>query len=129
MSEIFKDKPVLLVTDTTDEEWGERYLYDSVKTAQEAAANMSRVKTFDIFTLYSHGSRGDISWEPIVDHATNLRENKKVASGMRKGAWTQLEVDTLIQHTEAGMSVTDMSKALRRKYNSIFTKLKALGYK
>lgn len=117
---------VMLIIDTTEEEYGTMLSFDTVAEAQERAAEIDG-KVFDIFTLYYKGEKAAIDWKLQADHATNLRENKKAKSkgptkGMRSGTWSALELQTLEQSVKAGISVKDIAKALNRTYNSCYLK-------
>jgi len=117
---------VMLFIDSNDDEVGERYHFDTVAKAQQFAATRNG-KLFEIYTLYTRGEVGTISWKLATDHSNNVLENKKAETKMRKGAWTQLEIDTLTAHFKANMPLADISRALKRKYNSVYTKLTGLG--
>jgi len=115
-------KNVLMITDLDDRV----EFFDTVADAQKVATTL-QANSFTIYTLYTVGTVGQIEWKLAVDTGTNLRENKKEAVKMRKGAWTQLEEDTLAEHYKKGdMSISEIATALRRKYNSVYTKLTAL---
>jgi hypothetical protein len=124
-------KNVLMITDTNDLEYGGFNEFDTVAEAQTYATSMEG-KVFDIFTLYTHGEIGAIAWDLQTDTATNMRENKKSkksTEGMRRGAWTDTEEQTLRTNFEAGMSISELAASLKRAYNSIYTKLVALKLK
>ena len=116
---------VILITDQADE----ILPYETFITVAEAQAHAESLAAdkFEIYTLYVAGQRPTgINWKLAVDTGTNLRENKKVKREYRTGSWTQLEIDTLADNFNAGMSKSALSKVLKRKYNSVYTKLKAL---
>ncbi len=127
-------KNVLLIIDSSESEFGSLSEFDTVAEAQAWAAKIEG-KIFDIFSLYTHGEIGDITWKTQADTATNFRENekfevtKKEKIKLRRGAWSPTEVATLIKNFEAGMTISDLAAALKRAYNSIYTKLTALGLK
>ena len=99
--------------------------FDTVKEAQDFSA-MHNGKTFQIFTLYSSGARPPVAWKINTDHVTNERENKKVSAAQRGGIWTDIELKTLRENFKAGMSMVDIAAALKRSYNSVYTKVRNL---
>ena len=124
-------KNVLLIIDSSESEFGSLSEFDTVAEAQAWAAKIEG-KIFDIFSLYTHGEIGGITWKTQADTATNFREiakTKVTKEKLRRGSWTQIEVDTLVQNFHDGMTVSELAKALKRAYNSIYTKLTALKLK
>ena len=113
-------KPVLMMTDSSEEEYGGMQEFDTIKEAQEYAATTDG-KAFRLYTLFSVGTVGKIEWNLTVDTATNMRENtkaKKQKEERRKAAprssstWTALEKDTLIKNYKAGMPIKQIAAAL-----------------
>ena len=66
---------VHLLNHDTDELIG---AFDTVAEAQKYAEIDTTIRSFGIYTLYSHGSRESINWNLQTSTADNLREIKKV---------------------------------------------------
>ena len=113
---------VHLLNHDTDELIG---AFDTVAEAQRYAEIDTTIRSFGIYTLYSHGSRESINWNLQTSTADNLREIKKVKKAPRSSStWTALEIETLKQNYGLrGMSIPDIAKALNRTYNAVYSKL------
>lgn len=106
--------------------------FDTVKEAQDEVAKQGHdnFAFVDIFTLYT-SARFEVVWELATDTATNLRENKRVkaAENVRKGSWTDREVETLKTSYEKGMPTGKIAKALHRTPGATYQKAVKLGIK
>jgi hypothetical protein len=110
------NETVLLITED-EQKW-----FVTVKEAQDAADKME-APHFEIFTLYSTGERPSIDWSLNTEHVTNVRQNKKAEAAERSGKWSDIEIQTLEDNLEDGVSMTDIAHALKRSYNSIYVKV------
>jgi hypothetical protein len=120
-------KPLLLIV--TPENTDTRYIEcDTVKDAQTFAEQLAEPANFEIFALYSVGSR-TIKWDLATDHATNLRENARAKAkpakkiSKRAGAWSLVELNAAVNARRKGMPLQQIADKLGRSYNSVYMKL------
>lgn len=129
------DKPtVILIADSTDKEFGDMTGFATVAEAQAFADTLGGNTNFEIFTLYTRGTRPTtIAWELLTDNATNLRENTKAKAAKKKtrggNPWTQIELDALIDARRRKVPLKRIAENLGRTYASIYTKSQALKKK
>jgi len=101
--------------------------FDTVEAAKEFAIQYPEAKEFTIYSLYSIGKQEGITWKLATDNSINGLENKKATKAVRKGLWSPLEIDTILQHyTEDDMPITEIAEKLHRSYNSVYLKLRSL---